>query len=209
MKTFAAVAALGFAQATLAQDLFERISGGQNIRVETDVKEMMPLSTNLKKNQFGCLVEEAVFADQYVEKVIRAPLMPIGLDYTQQEQFINSATDFHKNLKANGPVPTYTCDNREPLGDKTSPGAFFPVFAADVSPSNPTATFAGKCFEEITFEFEQTSDTTFDVMVHTDKPKSHLCNDTILFANTEIQHFEVFYFRGKHKLSFEMNTPEA
>ena len=50
MKTFAAVAALGFAQATLAQDLFERISGGQNIRVETDVKEMMPLSTNLKKN---------------------------------------------------------------------------------------------------------------------------------------------------------------
>ena len=36
-----------------------------------------------------------------------------------------------------------------------------------------------------------------------------MCNDTILFANTEIQHFEVFYFHGTHKLTFEMNTPEA
>jgi len=109
----------------------------------------------------------------------------------------------------NGPNPTYTCDDREPLGDKTSAAAFFPVFAADVSESEPQGTFAGKCFEEITFEFEKTSETTFDVLVTTDKPKSLLCNDTILFANTEITHFEVFYFKGQHKLSFEMISPEA
>lgn len=74
---------------------------------------------------------------------------------------------------------------------------------------NPKATYQGKCFEEITFEFEKTSDTTFDVVVTTDKPKSHLCSDTILFANTEIQHFEMFYFKGTHRISFHMNSPET
>ena len=43
----------------------------------------------------------------------------------------------------------------------------------------------------------------------TAQPKSHLCSDTVLFANTEIQHFEVFHFAAKHKLSFQMTTPEA
>lgn len=47
------------------------------------------------------------------------------------------------------------------------------------------------------------------MLVTTDKPKSHLCSDTVLFANTEITHFEVFYFKGQHKLTFEMTTPEA
>jgi hypothetical protein len=54
----------------------------------------------------------------------------------------------------------------------------------------------------MSFEFEKTSDNTFDVVVTTGKPKSHLCSDTVLFANTEIQHFEVFFFRGTHRLSF-------
>lgn len=45
--------------------------------------------------------------------------------------------------------------------------------------------------------------------VTTAKPKSHLCNDTIIFGNTEILHTEAFYFRGTHKLSFEMTTAEA
>ena len=211
MKTFAAIAAMGFTQAVLAQNLLERIAGGQNIHVETDAAKevLLPLSTRMHKNQFGCFIEEAVFENQYVEKTITAPTVPFHLDYAQQEQFINSATDFHKNIKANGPVPVYTCENRDPFGSKTTGLAFLPVFAGDVSSSNPTATYEGTCFEEITFEFDQTSDTTFDVLVHTDKPKSHLCSDTILFANTEIQHFEVFYFRGKHKLSFEMNSPET
>ena len=81
--------------------------------------------------------------------------------------------------------------------------AFLPVLAAEVSASNPKDTYSsGKCFEEITFEYAKTSDTTFDVIVTTDKPKSHICNDTILFGNTEIQHFEAFYFKGTHKLSF-------
>ena len=84
-----------------------------------------------------------------------------------------------------------------------------PVFAADVSPSNPKATYEGRCFEEITFEYEKVNETSFNVHVTTANPKQTVCNDTILFANTEIQHFEVFYFHGTHKLTFEMTTPEA
>ena len=30
-----------------------------------------------------------------------------------------------------------------------------------------------------------------------------------MFANTEIQHFEIFAFEGTHSLKFQMNTPEA
>ena len=66
------------------------------------------------KNQFGCLVEEAVYTGEYVEKTIKAPLLPLHLDYAQQADYITSATDFHKNYFANGPNPTYTCENREP-----------------------------------------------------------------------------------------------
>ena len=117
------------------------------------------------------------------------------------------SAEFHRNLDVNGPSPTYTCDDREPSGGQS--GTFFPVLAAEVSEASPTATYSGKCFEEISFEFVKTSDTTFDVNVTTAKPKSFFCNDTILFGNTEIMHFEAFYFRGTHKLSFEMNTPEA
>ena len=134
------------------------------------------------------------------------------MDYAQQERFINKSTEFHQNLNSMGfgtPSPAYTCDNREPGGTDTSAMAFFPVFSGDISAANPKVTYAGKCFEEITFEYSKTSDTTFDVLVTTANPKSHLCNDTILFANTEIQHFEVFYFKGQHKLSFDMITPET
>lgn len=169
----------------------------------------MPMSHTIEKNGFGFFVEETVYPNSHREKVIRAPLVPFHMDYTQQENFIKKSTEFHQNLNANGPSPTYTCDNREPGASDTEAMQFFPMLAADVSESNPTATYAGKCFEEISFEFEKTSETTFDVLVTTAKPKSRLCNDTILFANTEIQHFEVFFFKGTHKLSFEMNTPEA
>ena len=86
---------------------------------------------------------------------------------------------------------------------------FFPILAADVSEANPTASFSGKCFNKIDFAFNKTSDTEFEVTVTTSEPKSHLCSDTILFANSEIQHPEVFYFAMTHHLKFEMTTPEA
>lgn len=98
-------------------------------------------------------------------------------------------------------MPVATCEDRseeKPSGA----GMFIPVFSAEVSPSNPKATYEGRCFEEIAFEYEAVSDTSFNVLVTTAKPKKTVCNDVIMFANTEIQHFEVFYFRGTHKLTF-------
>ena len=69
------------------------------------------------------------------------------------------------------------------------------------------ATYEGKCFEQITFEFQKTSETTFDVYVTTAKPKKLICSDTILFGNTEIVHIEEFAWHGRHKLSFQMTSP--
>ena len=114
MKSFA-LAVAGLAGLAHAQNLFETIVGSStDLREETDAA---PVSQSMSKNSFGCLVEESVFEDSYVEKVIKAPLMPFHLDYAQQEHFINKSTEFHKNLYANGPEPKYTCDNREPGGD--------------------------------------------------------------------------------------------
>jgi len=109
----------------------------------------------------------------------------------------------------NGVQPVATCSDRAPSQDPSDFGMFLPTFAANVSASNPKATYEGRCFSEITFEYSKTSETSFDVLVTTANPKSHLCKDVILFANTEIHHFEVFFFHGTHKLSFHVNTPEA
>ena len=86
---------------------------------------------------------------------------------------------------------------------------FLPVFSAQVNAENPVATFEGQCFEKISFKYEKVSETAFNVHVNTADPRSHLCNEVILFANTEIRHFEVFFFHGTKKIRFEMNTPEA
>ena len=48
------------------------------------------------------------------------------------------------------------------------------------------------------------------MLVTANKPKSKLCSNTVLFANTEITHFEVlFYFKGHHRIFFDMTTSEA
>ena len=51
-------------------------------------------------------------------------------------------------------MPIATCDDRAEYGPEES-FMLAPVFAADVSPSNPKATYEGRCFEEITFEYEK------------------------------------------------------
>jgi hypothetical protein len=57
--------------------------------------------------------------------------------------------------------------------------------------------------------FVKTSDTTFDVNVNLDKPKSAFCHDNIFFANTDIFHVESFFRKGSHTLHFVMATPDA
>jgi len=45
--------------------------------------------------------------------------------------------------------------------------------------------------------------------MHLKKPKSHFCNEKFMIANTEIFHFADEMVRGTHRISLEMNTPEA
>ena len=187
----------------IAEDLYKNIS-------DKVTEHVAPLTTKVSKNKFGALVEESVFPFPYVEKTITAPLVPFNMDYAQQEAFLNNASKRHQEKTLLGASQaTATCDDRSPTEGPSDWGMFLPVFAADVSAANPKATYKGRCFDEITFEFEKTSETTFDVHVTTEKPRSHLCKDVIMFANTEIQHFEVFFFKGNHKLTFQMNTPES
>ena len=56
-------------------------------------------------------------------------------------------------------------------------------------------------------EMEKLSDDKVQITVHTMKPRSLLCSDFFLFANTEMLHIEDFFFRGKHVLTF--NIPGA
>ena len=223
MKSFA-LATVAFASAASAQNLFEQILGDDAIQYVQQVTDSVdsllmdasdkigPLSQTVSKNKFGCVVEQTIFAHPHTEKVITAPLVPYHMDYVQQEAHLRDSIDRHakKVLQAaNGPVTPATCSDRSPASTPSDFGMFLPVFAAQVDAANPTGTYAGHCFEEITFEYEPIDETSFNVNVTTSKPKSHLCKDVILFANTEIQHFEVFFFHGTHKLTFQMNTPEA
>ena len=114
---------LGLVKLATAQNLFESLVGSNAIlHEETDANESLLLSQNVQKNNYGCLIEESVYANAKTEKMIKAPLVPIHMDYAQMEQFIKRSTEFHDNLSANGPSPVYTCSDREPLGDKTSAG---------------------------------------------------------------------------------------
>ena len=208
MKTFAA-AALALVSMGQAQSLFEQIVGNDTV---TEVTDASPVSSNVSKNKFGCLVEENIFDHPHVEKTITAPMTPFHADYVQQEAFLKDATHRHKKLRSNGlgaAAPVATCEDRAPDSEPSSFGMFLPVFAAQVSEANPKATYQGRCFDEITFEYEKLNDTAFNVLVTTANPRSDFCKDVILFANTEIQHFELFFFHGTHRLTFQMNSPQA
>ena len=73
---------------------------------------------------------------------------------------------------------------------------FLPVFSAQISATNPTATYESECFGSIAFEYKEVSETSFHVQVTTSDPKETSdgsnCSDGYLFANTGIQHFETF-----------------
>ena len=86
---------------------------------------------------------------------------------------------------------------------------FLPVFAAQLTETSPSATYEGVCFQEIEFLLEMTSDTTFNVHMDLRMPKSYLCSEKFLIANTEIQHFANQFRKGHHTISLEMETEEG
>ena len=133
-------------------------------------------------------------------------------DYNAQADYINNVTKTIKSQKnfVTNDQPIYTCGSRQSsdLKDKEA-FDFLPVFAAQLTEANPTSTYEGTCFEEINFSLVKTSETTFDVNIDLLKPKSLICNEKFLIANTEVQHFSEFMERGSHKVSLTMDTTDA
>jgi hypothetical protein len=43
------------------------------------------------KNSSGCLVEETVYDNQYIEKVISAPALDYQYDYVQQAEYLKKS----------------------------------------------------------------------------------------------------------------------
>lgn len=208
MKTFAS--AVLFAAAASAEQLFDLVN-------DIDVTST-PLSTNVTKTELGALVEESVY-DDFIEKNITFPFEHYATDYEMQADHIKELTGIIKNhneILANGGqanyADIYTCSNRNPEddADPSGVGEFLPVFIADLTENNPqTVSFEGRCYGNVVMTFEKTSVTTFDVTVDLSEKKSMLCKDYFMFANTEIQHFEVFFRAGTHKLHFNMPTIES
>ena len=207
MRSFFASAVVGATVASGAQ-LF-----GMDIPMDvyTDAPYGAPISQTMKKNGFGMSVEQNIYANSYAETTVRAPHVPFDQDFTAQTNHIETITQYHKamNEGANDASPVYTCANRNPYGDDTTGLSFLPAFGGAVTPTNTTVSFEGTCFSEITLEYKPVSDTAFDVTVTTANPKKKLCSDVVMFANTEIQHVEVFFFKGTHTMHFETKTQEA
>jgi hypothetical protein len=71
------------------------------------------------------------------------------------------------------------------------------------SDSPQTTSFASPCFESTTMSFAQIDASTAEVTVVLAKPTSLTCSDTYLFGTTLNYHFENFFFRGTHKVTFK------
>ena len=132
-------------------------------------------------------VEKEVYENSFTEVTVRAPIIPFAQNYALQTELIEKATVYHRELDQGlRSSPTYTCDNYNPWGSDTTGLSFLPAFGGVVNEATPSVTFEGDCFENITMTYEKTSDTTFDITLDRRNPKTHMCADSILFANTEI-----------------------
>lgn len=83
-----------------------------------------------------------------------------------------------------------------------------PVFGGEVTPASPTVTYQGMCFDTITISFSYISSTQFELDVELQNPKNFFCADAIYFANTELNHFEIYWRHGSHKITFNIPTAE-
>ena len=183
--------------------------------VQSDAPYGQAISQSISKNGFGMTVEQDVYANKFTETTVTAPLLPFHLNHALHTEQMKKMTDHHKKLQSANresddfASPVYTCGNHNPFGDSTTAGSFLPSLGGVVNDDTRYVTFEGHCFQEITMFYQKTSDTTFDLSVTRQYPRNSLCNDVVLFANTEITHMEVFYVEGTHKYHFDMPSLEA
>ena len=84
MRSFA-LSMLGLTHVATAQNLFESLIGADSKQYEVTDAQNDFISSNVTTNGFGMIVEESTFANSVSSKVIKAPLLPFHMDYSQQE----------------------------------------------------------------------------------------------------------------------------
>ena len=117
--------------------------------------------------------------DRMLEKVESYASSKFATDFEAQQEFIQSMTKSarsHKAVEANSDQPIYACNNRQTdTSDDKEVFDFFPVYSGELSAAHPNVTYSGKCFENITMTYEQTSISSFDVVVDLQDPVSKTC----------------------------------
>lgn len=198
MKTFQAACII--AASASAQQFFEA-------RVVADnTNERVPLETEVFRNINGSLQEKNVYSD-ITESTITMPTKSFWTDPIQRTEHIKHLTSMIKNQKESNDEPIYTCENRETPEDPTGFFDLFPVYVGEIETANPTVSYTdGRCFENISAEFEQTAVDAFDVTITVSGHKKLTCVERLLIANTEMFHMESFKKAGTHKMSFSMPT---
>mmetsp|Transcript_3006 Transcript_3006/g.3921 ORF Transcript_3006/g.3921 Transcript_3006/m.3921 type:complete len:407 (+) Transcript_3006:260-1480(+) len=106
--------------------------------------------------------------------------------------------------------PIYKCDERFfNTEDPTEAFAALPVLVAQPTEADSVQSFQGVCYENIDVTFTKISETSFELLLDLQNKKDLLCKDAILFGNSNLRHFEVFFRAGQHKITFNMDTSEA
>lgn len=171
------------------------------------------MNSSKTRTKLGAYVEEHEY-EHVVEKIIDVPTKFSKLSNKEKAIHIRELADEIVRLQETDTVPIltesvsnqdiYGCTDRLNTTDPGEVGLFLPVFTGEITPENPTVTFEGICFSKISLTFNQTSDSSFDIIADLSGKRSMLCKDALLFANTEIRHFEIFFKGGQHKMSFNM-----
>ncbi len=208
MKTFAS--ALLLATLACAENVFDMKHAIETALFERARGEL--LAEELRSATSGAIVSIKTY-ENHEDRHISFAHDPTG-EWTMTNHIKNMTQGIkeHKKvmMESNSNVPVYTCADREPDSEgKHFAGAFFPTFAGEVTANFPTATYTGECFQNIDFTFNKTSNTTFDVNVNLQNPKSMTCHDNIFFANEEIFHMESFFRKGSHTLHFNMASVDS
>ena len=102
----------------------------------------------------------------------------------------------------------YTCQTkRTPTDD--SQWAFAPVWGGTLKEEGKIS-FEGNCFEKIDMQMTYDGQNNeFHVIADLEKPFSKTCAESIFLANTELYHFEVVRFSGRHEWTFDVQSDDA
>jgi len=80
-----AVAAASVAQAS---DVFQFMKPQLDENMPSDKPYGEPIHSSIKKNGFGMTVEEDIYANNYAETTLKAPLLPFHADVAQHVSII-------------------------------------------------------------------------------------------------------------------------